>query len=32
VDAEFNQFALRHLDEADTLLFGRVSYGMMAGY
>ena len=32
MDAEFNQFALRQLDEADTLLFGRVSYGMMAGY
>jgi len=32
VDAEFNQFALRQLEEADTLLFGRASYEMMAGY
>jgi dihydrofolate reductase len=32
VDEEFNQFALRQLEEADTLLFGRVTYQMMAGY
>jgi dihydrofolate reductase len=32
VDAEFNQFALRQLDEADTLVFGRTTYGLMAGY
>lgn len=25
VDAEFNQFALRQLDEADTLVFGRAT-------
>jgi dihydrofolate reductase len=32
IDEEFNQFALRQLDEADTLLFGRVTYQLMAGY
>src|SRR5215813_6293684 len=32
VDAEFNQLALRQLDEAGTLLFGRVTYVMTAGY
>jgi dihydrofolate reductase len=32
VDAEFNRFALRQLGEADTLVFGRVTYGLMAGY
>ena len=32
VDEDFNQFALRQLEEADTLLFGRVTYEMMAGY
>jgi dihydrofolate reductase len=32
VDEEFNQFALRQLEEADTLLFGRATYQMMAGY
>jgi dihydrofolate reductase len=32
VDAEFNQFAVGQLDEADTLLFGRTTYGLMAGY
>jgi dihydrofolate reductase len=32
VDAEFNQFALRQLDEADTLVFGRATYLLMAGY
>jgi dihydrofolate reductase len=31
VDEEFNQFALRQLEEADTLLFGRVTYQMMGG-
>src|SRR5215470_6901960 len=32
VDEEFNQFALQQLEEADMLLFGRVTYQMMAGY
>src|SRR5215470_6035451 len=32
VDTEFNRFALRQLGEADTLVFGRVSYEMMASY
>jgi hypothetical protein len=32
VDEEFDQFALRQLEEADTLLFGRATYQMMAGY
>ena len=32
VEAEFNEFALRQLDEADTLVFGRATYEMMAGY
>jgi dihydrofolate reductase len=32
VDTEFNRFALRQLAEADTLLFGRITYEMMAGY
>lgn len=32
VDEEFNQFALDQLDEIDTLLFGRVTYQMMASY
>lgn len=32
VDEEFNQFAVQQLDEADTLLFGRVTYQLMAGY
>ncbi|MGP4004187.1 dihydrofolate reductase family protein [Streptomyces sp. 8N706] len=32
VDAEFNEFALAQLDEADTLVFGRVTYELMAGY
>jgi dihydrofolate reductase len=32
VDTEFNRFALRQLGEADTLVFGRVTYEMMAGY
>jgi len=32
VDAEFNDFALEQLDEVDMLLFGRVTYEMMAAY
>ncbi|WP_158566763.1 dihydrofolate reductase family protein [Actinomadura craniellae] len=32
VDAEFGEFAAEQLDEADTLLFGRVTYEMMAAY
>jgi dihydrofolate reductase len=32
VDDEFNDFAVKQLDEVDTLLFGRVTYEMMAGY
>ncbi len=32
VDEEFNQFALQQLDEVDTLLFGRVTYHLMASY
>ena len=32
VDEEFNDFAIDQLDEVDTLLFGRVTYEMMAGY
>jgi len=32
VDAEFNDFATRQLDEADTLLFGRRTFELMAGY
>jgi dihydrofolate reductase len=32
VDEEFNQFALRQLEEADKLLFGRVTYQLMANY
>ena len=32
VDEEFNQFAVGQLEEADTLLFGRVTYQLMAGY
>jgi dihydrofolate reductase len=32
IDEEFNQFALQQLDEADTLLFGRVTYQLMASY
>jgi dihydrofolate reductase len=31
-DEEFNEFGLRQLDEVDTLLFGRVTYEMMAAY
>jgi dihydrofolate reductase len=32
VDAEFNEFAAEQLDAMDTILFGRVTYQMMAGY
>jgi len=32
VDAEFNEFAVAQLNEIDTLLFGRVTYQLMAGY
>lgn len=32
VDNEFNQFAIDQLNNADTLLFGRVTYNLMASY
>ena len=32
VDAEFNEFAIDQLNHVDTLLFGRVTYQMMASY
>jgi dihydrofolate reductase len=32
VDEEFNEFSLGQLDEVDTLLFGRVTYELMASY
>lgn len=32
VDAEFNDFAVRQLDEADALGFGRATYEHMAAY
>ncbi len=32
VDEQFNDFAIAQLEEVDTLLFGRVTYEMMAGY
>jgi dihydrofolate reductase len=32
VDDEFNQFALDQLDEVDVLMFGRITYEMMASY
>jgi dihydrofolate reductase len=32
VDEEFNDFAVRQLDEADSLGFGRTTYEHMAGY
>jgi dihydrofolate reductase len=32
VDAEFNAFADRQLDETDTLVFGRRTYEFMAGF
>jgi dihydrofolate reductase len=32
VDGEFNAFAEQQLKEADMLLFGRVTYELMASY
>jgi dihydrofolate reductase len=32
VDEEFNEFAIAQLNMVDTLLFGRVTYEMMASY
>jgi dihydrofolate reductase len=32
VDEEFNQFAIAQLNEVGALLFGRVTYELMAGY
>src|ERR1700690_3884469 len=32
VDEQFNQFAIEQLNTVDLLLFGRVTYVMMAGY
>jgi len=32
VDAEFNEFAIDQLNSADGLLFGRVTYQLMANY
>jgi dihydrofolate reductase len=32
VDAEFNEFAIDQLDSLDVLLFGRVTYELMASY
>ncbi len=32
VDGEFNDFAIRQLDTAAGLIFGRVTYQLMAGY
>ncbi len=32
VDAEFNEFAIEQLGTVDVLLFGRVTYQMMASY
>ena len=32
VDDEFNQFSIQQLDEIGTLLFGRVTYELMAAY
>jgi dihydrofolate reductase len=32
VDEEFNEFAVRQLDEVDTLVFGRITYEGMASY
>lgn len=32
VDAEFNEFAIEQTGTADTLIFGRVTYEMMASY
>jgi dihydrofolate reductase len=32
VDAEFNEYAIAMLNAADTILFGRITYEMMASY
>ncbi len=32
VDEEFNEFAINQLNDVDTLLFGRVTYQLMASY
>src|SRR5258708_12246126 len=32
VDEEFNTFAIEQLDSVDTLVFGRVTYELMASY
>jgi dihydrofolate reductase len=32
VDEEFEEFSVKQLDEVDTLLFGRVTYQLMASY
>jgi len=32
VDEEFNEFAINQLNDMDTLLFGRVTYQLMASY
>jgi dihydrofolate reductase len=32
VDSEFNAFAIQQLDEIDALLFGRITYQLMASY
>jgi dihydrofolate reductase len=32
MDKEFDDFAISQLDEADTILFGRVTYQMMASF
>lgn len=32
VDEEFNQFAIEQLDNTDLLLFGRITYELMASY
>ena len=32
VDEEFNEFAIQQLNDVDTLLFGRVTYQLMASY
>ena len=32
VDAEFNDFAIEQLDSAGVLIFGRITYELMAGY
>ena len=32
MDDEFNEFAIEQINTVDTLLFGRVTYELMAGY